>query len=444
MGGRTLSANAKVIQKAARLGASIKTGVEYRIEGARGLVLLVMPSCSATWYFHYDLEVGKKRRRRKLKLGRIDAVPLAEAITEAQRLRVEVAAGSDPVAAKATRRVALTFTELATQRVENGDLRASTKQEYHLVLAKDAFPILGNIPAAEVTREHVVSVLEPMSQRGATRRADTARAMISSIFAFGIDRGLVASNPAAGLRRRHDYQPRDVVWTPSQLRRLWLAMESGDASMSQSVCNIVRLAALTGQRRAEIAGLRHTDIEWNVNSPCLIIARGRAKNRNQHRVPLSRQAYELCRAAEAAALDGEYLFPGPDGTSVHPRSVSKAMERTRSLLNLGAVNVHDIRRTVGSLMTKYGVPRDIRERVLNHGGKRTSSVTESVYSWYDYELEKRAALELWADVLDALVKGREVELEDYSTRLGRLKGSTKVRIQGEGALKSDGRAPLPA
>jgi hypothetical protein len=120
------------------------------------------------------------------------------------------------------------------------------------------------------------------------------------------------------------------------------------------------------------------------------------------------------------------------------------MERTRSLLNLGAVNVHDIRRTVGSLMTKYGVPRDIRERVLNHGGKRTSSVTESVYSWYDYDLEKRAALELWADVLDALVKGHEVELEDYSTRLGRLKGSTKVRIQGEGALKSDGRVPLPA
>lgn len=94
-------------------------------------------------------------------------------------------------------------------------------------------------------------------------------------------------------------------------------------------------------------------------------------------------------------------------------------------------------------MTKYGVPREIRERVLNHGGKRTSSVTESVYSWYDYELEKRAALELWADVLDALVRGNGVELEDYATRLSRLKGSTKVRIQVEEAFQSDGFVTSP-
>lgn len=415
MGGRTLSANAKVIQKVARQGAPSKAGVEYRIEGARGLVLLVMPSCKATWYFHYDVEAGRKRIRRKLKLGRIDAIPLARAIAEAQRFRVEVVAGSDPVAAKSTRKAALTLAELANQRVESGDLRASTQQEYHLVLTKDVIPFVGGIPAVEVTRQHIVSVLEPISQRGATRRADTARAMISSIFGFGIDRGLVASNPAAGLRRRHDYQPRDVVLTPAQLRKLWAAMESGDAAMSDCMSNIIRLAALTGQRRAEIAGLRKADIDWNTDSPCLTITRGRAKNRNQHRVPLSRQAYEVCCTARAEASDSEYLFPGPDSKGVHPRSVSKSMERTRTKLDLGAVNIHDIRRTVGSSMTKYGVPREIRERVLNHGGKRTSSVTESVYSWYDYELEKRAALELWADVLDALVRGNGLSEEAFQS-----------------------------
>jgi integrase len=428
MGDRRLTANARVVQKAVKQGASSKTGIEYRIEGARGLVLLVMPSCRATWYFHYDVEVGKRRRRRKLKLGRVDAISLADALVKAQILRVEVAAGSDPVAAKATRRVALTFAELAEQRIANGDLRASTKQEYRLVLAKDALPILGNFPATEVTREHVVSVIDPMAQRGATRRADTARAMISSIFSFGIDRGVVQDNPAAGLRRRHDYQPRDVVLTSNQLRRLWLAMETGDAAMSQVVSNIVRLAAFTGQRRAELAGLRQVDIEWNANAPCLIITRGQTKNRNQHRVPLSRQAYAVCCAARAAATNSEYLFPGPDSTSIHPRSVSKAMERTRSSLGLGGVNIHDLRRTVGSLMTQYGVPKEVRERVLNHGGKRTSSVTESVYSWYDYEPEKRAALELWADALEALVSGTGAELADYSNRLALMKGSSVVRI----------------
>src|SRR5262245_31918176 len=61
----------------------------------------------------------------------------------------------------------------------------------------------------------------------------------------------------------------------------------------------------------------------------------------------------------------------------------------------------------------FGVPRDIRERVLNHGGKRTGGITEAVYSWYDYAAEKRAALELWADALMCLVERRtEVVLVD--------------------------------
>lgn len=428
MDDRQLAPNAKIVQRAATHGASTKTGIEYRIKGARGLVLLVMPSRRATWYFHYDVETGKRRHRRKLKLGRLDALPLSRAMAEAQRLRVEVSAGFDPVSEKAVRRHALSFAELANRRVENGDLRPSTKEEYRLVLAKDVLPVLGSLPASEIMREDVVRVIEPISLRGATRRADTARAMISSIFAFGVDRGLVTSNPAAGLRRRHDYQPRDVVLVPAQLRLLWRAMETGEAAMSPGVSNIMRLALLTGQRRAEIAGLQHDDINWDASAPSLTISRGRAKNRNQHWVPLSRQAYEVCCAAQAAAGDSKFLFPGPDGTSIHPRSVSKAMERTRLILALGSVNVHDLRRTVGSMMTKFGVPKDVRERVLNHGGKRSSSVTESVYNWYDYEAEKRAALDLWADALSAILSGKEVELEDYSTRLTRLKGSNRVRI----------------
>ena len=49
-------------------------------------------------------------------------------------------------------------------------------------------------------------------------------------------------------------------------------------------------------------------------------------------------------------------------------------------------------------MSQYGVPKDVRERILNHGGSRKGSVTESVYNRYEYNAEKRAALELWADV----------------------------------------------
>jgi hypothetical protein len=79
-------------------------------------------------------------------------------------------------------------------------------------------------------------------------------------------------------------------------------------------------------------------------------------------------------------------------------------------------------------MTRYGVPKDVRERVLNHGGKRRGSITESTYSWYDYDHEKRAALELWADALGCITEGRTGEIDDYTIRLARLKGTNQVLI----------------
>jgi hypothetical protein len=71
--------------------------IEYRIDGARGLVLHVLhvlPSGTATWYFHYDAEVGKRRERRKLKIGRLDEVALAQALGEAERLRPLIRQGA--------------------------------------------------------------------------------------------------------------------------------------------------------------------------------------------------------------------------------------------------------------------------------------------------------------------------------------------------------------
>jgi integrase len=373
--------------------------------------------------------VGKRRSRRKLKIGRLDEVSLAQAIAQAEALRPQIKAGADPVAGKFDAKQAITFEELAEQRLTRGDpLRQGSEADYRHLLKRDLLPAIGGVPAAKVTRQQVIAVLESIAGRGSTRRADTARAMISSIYGYGMDRGTVHENPAAGLRNRHDYQPRDVVLSPREIRKLWHAMDNGAAVASPAMATIIRVALLTGQRRAEIAGLRKDELDQSSAHPCLIIARGRAKNRNQHRVPLSPAACRLLGDAVAASGESPFVFPGPNGKPILPRSVSKAMERTRAKLGITDITVHDLRRTVGSMMTKFGVPKDVRERVLNHGGKRKGSITESVYSWYDYDAEKRAALELWADALECIVTGCGAEIEDYNARLARLKGSGTIRI----------------
>ena len=426
---RLLAANTRAIQKAVK-AASGALIAEYRIEGARGLVLHVLPSGTATWYFHYDAEIGKRRERRKLKIGRLDEVTLAQALGEAERLRPLIRQGADPVSQKAANREALTFGDLAAERLDKGDpLRPGTLRDYGHVLGKDVLPAIGNIPAKAVTRDDVIRVLDVISARGSNRRADTARAVISSIFSHGLDRGLVSDNPASGLRNRHDYQPRDVIASPADIRRLWSAMDDGEAAMSPTIATIVRLALLTGLRRTEIAAARKEELDLDSASPVLTIPRGRAKNRNAHRVPLSRQAASLFRQAVEAAGESEFVFPGERSPShIASRSVSKAMERTRDKLGIKDITMHDLRRTAGTYMSQYGVPKDVRERILNHGGMRKGSITESVYNRYEYDAEKRAALELWADALAGIIAGRPTEVRGYHARLARLKGADKVKV----------------
>jgi hypothetical protein len=79
-------------------------------------------------------------------------------------------------------------------------------------------------------------------------------------------------------------------------------------------------------------------------------------------------------------------------------------------------------------MSQLGVPKDVRERILNHGGKRKGSITEGVYNLYEYDAEKRAALELWADALDGILQGEQREIESYHVRLALLKGAKTVRV----------------
>lgn len=428
---RVLPANIKSIQKAVREVASgARPAGEFRIQGYRGLVLLVLASGTATWYFHYDVRVGRRRDRRKHHIGRLDTISLAEANLEAERVRYQVRLGTDPAAERIAARQVLTFAELASDRFERGvPLRSATRYHYNHVLQKDILPLIGDMPAGSVSRDDVIRLLDSISHRGATRCADIARSIISSIYNFGMDRGLVESNPAVGLRNRHLNLPRDVVLGFDALRQLWIALEEGSVPMSRGVRHIIQIALLTGQRRAEIAGLRKEDLNLDSQRPTLIIPRERAKNRHQHHVPLSRQAVSIIESALANAGDSEFLFPGKDKSEpVLPRSVSKSMERTRLLLGIDDITVHDLRRTVGSRLSSYGVPKEVRARILNHGGMRKGSITESVYSWYDYDAEKRAALELWADALEAIVDGQVSDIDDYNTRLARLKGNGRLRV----------------
>jgi integrase len=206
-------------------------------------------------------------------------------------------------------------------------------------------------------------------------------------------------------------------------------MDDGGAAISPIIATILKLTLLTGSRRTEIAATRKSELDLNSALPCLTIPRGRAKNRNALRLPLSQQAAALFRRALTTAGTGEFVFPGnKDDSHIAGDTVTKAMARARAKLLIKDVTVHDLRRSVGTFLSQLGVPKDVRERILNHGGKRKGSITDCVYNLYQYDAEKRAALELWADALDCIIQGKQAYIEDYHARLAKLHGTGTVCV----------------
>jgi integrase len=61
---------------------------------------------------------------------------------------------------------------------------------------------------------------------------------------------------------------------------------------------------------------------------------------------------------------------------------------------------HDLRRTVETRLASMGVPREIRDAVLNHA---MPGVGSKHYNRYDFAAEKRAALNRWALAVAAIL-----------------------------------------
>jgi len=67
-------------------------------------------------------------------------------------------------------------------------------------------------------------------------------------------------------------------------------------------------------------------------------------------------------------------------------------------------------------------------RILNHGGNRKGDMTDGVYNRYEYDAEKRVALELWADALVGIIGGSTAEIDRYHVRLSRYEGVDTITL----------------
>jgi integrase len=396
-----------------------------------GLLIRATSGGIRTWYFRYRTIDGRQPR---YKLGTYPATGVADARKKAQAARGLVEAGADPAAlerqaeAKAKAEAIRTYSdlvdayfvasELGTYRPRGRPKKAKTILAERKLYERHIKKALARLPYGEVGRAEVKALTRAMLAKGITTQTNHAQAFVRQTFSYALDEELVAFNPIMSMSSPAPKRPRERTLDDDELRLLWTALKApstieGDdgetATLSEGVSIALRLTALLLQRRAEIAGMRLSDLDLRQN--VWILADNAVKNGRTHQVPLPPLATALIR--EALGLKGRpkspFVFPSPRNPNepISPDALTRAMGRVVKLLGMPLAGPHDLRRTGASLLAseRGGTPPFIISQVLNHttdtGGG--SATTRRHYNLYLYAKEKRQALVAWESILREIV-----------------------------------------
>jgi integrase len=371
-----------------------------------GLFLIIQPSNARSWAVRYRFQ-GKPTKHT---LGTYPALDLPTARNLALKALGEVAGGKDPHGEKLAQRAAMKARAASTDDlVENICAEFISKyaskhtrdwRETERLLAKNVIPSWAGRRIGDIQKKDVVRLMDQIAERGPVT-ANRTYAQIRKMINWAISRSIVESNPCTGITRAPEIE-RERVLDPSEIGLVWRAAPE----LSGPYRAIVQMLILTGQRRDEVAGLQWSELDMKAGTWTLPAAR--SKNRREHVIPLTKEAAQIID--HQPRIEGvPYVFTTgrlqPQGFSIAKRRLDQAIAHLNGAKPIAPWVLHDLRRTVASGLAELGIQPHIIEAVLNHRSGIIRGVAR-VYNRFQYEPEKRKALEAWAARLDEIVTGK--------------------------------------
>jgi integrase len=381
---------------------SVKNAKPGRHADGGGLHLLVKPSGARSWVFRFML----KGKSRDIGLGPAGqgGMSLADARDEAAALRLKVKGGIDPLEerqraeaiAKATEQAArvagVTFREMAeTHIAANRDSwrNAKHKQQWENTLKTYAYPVIGDLPVAEVDTPHVLKVLEPI-WREIPETASRLRGRIETVLDSAKARGYrQGENPARWRghlaqilpartklsRGHHRAMPYDAI--PAFVEQL----QEREAVAALAL----EFAILTAARTGEVIGAEWAEVDlakavWTVPAE-------RMKAGKEHRVPLSPRAMEILE--QTKQLGGKHLFPGAGRAKLSGMAMAMLLRRMKQ-----DVTVHGFRSAFRDWAAECtGYSHEVAEMALAH---TIGNAVERAYRRGDMFEKRRRLMADWA------------------------------------------------
>lgn len=366
-----------------------------------GLTFTLSKAGAAAWVLRY--RYGGKQK--EYTIGKYPEITLAEARVAALELRGRIQKGENIAVSKQAEKAvdALDmniFESLANEWIERG-MAESMQKKVKATFKRYVYPSIGKLSPNDIHPQHIDRVLRGIVSAGAPTVANDVLRYFKRLFAYARKRRIISDNPASDF----DYSDaggkessRDRALSLKEIK-IFLKAMSVAPTLGRENELAFKLLLLLGVRKSEL--LAATWSEFDLDNAMWHLPEHRTKTSKSVDIPLPPLAIKWFQELKIRAARSEWVFPARRISTrklghISPDTLNLA--QTRINHGLKHFTVHDLRRTLRTQLAALGVSPHIAERVLNHKLRGI----EGVYDQYDYNKERRQALEQWADVLESL------------------------------------------
>jgi integrase len=350
-------------------------------------------------------------KQKGLAFGVYPDISLKDARERRDEARKLLANGIDPGEQRKARKTAVqertanTFESVASEWLDVWKVGKAEMTVRHKLAAlkNDIFPMLGDIPVADITPPKVLKVLRFMESRGVGNAVAKAKTAISQVMLYAIQTGKAERNPCPDLRgalKVPTVKHMAAILDPVKVGELLRLIDAYEGM--PEVKAALQLAPLVFVRPGELIAARWNDIdlkkgEWKYHV---------TKTRIDHFVPLSKQAVSILEGLKGVSRSKEWGFLG----QIPNRHISN-ITLNSALRRLGYstkndMSAHGFRTTARTLLAEeLHFPPEIIEHQLAH---RVPDALGTAYNRTRFLKERQEMMHAWVDYLDRLKAGADV------------------------------------
>jgi len=341
------------------------------------------------WIFRYVSPVTGKRR--DMGMGPYPDVPVKSALERARIAREQMAAGTDPIAARDNARAIPTFEQAA--RKQWAVISPSFRNDKHRAqwissLEQHAFPAIGNVRVDKLTAADFAGFLNDLTQK-VPETAKRVKMRCSVIMAACRANGLISANPLDDIAALLASDKRIVAHQPAMPWQMVPAFVKEHLAGAGGAKAALLFCILTAARSGEGRGATWDEIDFD--NRLWIIPANRMKAAREHRVPLSEPALAILHTP---ARLNEIVFPALRGGQLSDMALTAILRKAKAPSDTpGRVaTVHGFRSSFRNWCADNGVDSDTAERALAH---TISNRVQAAYERSDRLEARRDVMQKW-------------------------------------------------